>query len=92
MSVIRLPFGETDPAKRYSFPDPDSEKLHDAAHAARYAPETLTKGQAMWLAEIASAYFSLTTYELGQEHCVAKLRDIWRARRAVKSARGGEAK
>ncbi len=90
---MKLPHGETDPGKQYSMPDPDAE--HDTFFDARRAvfpgtgdltpreTVTMTYGQAVTLLTLAEGYLDLTMYELGQEICVEKLRDIWRVRRAA---------
>ena len=81
---LRLPHGETDPAKRYSMPDPD--ELYEAymrVHRHRFYGEgALNKDDLSSVLALASGYLSLTTHELGQECCVGKLRDVWRARSA----------
>ena len=79
---LLLPHTEADPAKQYTFPDPTCEGLAEAEWSARHFPETLTRSQLLTLCSAASAYRSLCTYELGQECCVGKLRDIWRALRS----------
>ncbi len=86
---LQLPHGETDERKRYSFPDPDAlGGLYESAYrAAWYEKRPLERDEVLALLSMASGYLDLTTYELGQECCVEKLRDIWRARRA--SATGG---
>jgi hypothetical protein len=88
---VRLPHDETDERKRYSMPDVD--ELHDAYirlyRAVWYdhegAPDIEDIKRVLMLA---NGYVSLTTYELGQECCVGKLRDIWRARRHRGPAEG----
>lgn len=88
---MKLPHGETDPRKTYSMPDPDAlaKTLSDARHAVftgDLTPRshvTLTYFRAVALVTLAEGYMDLTTYELGQGHCVATLRDIWRKRRAT---------
>ena len=80
MIRMRLPHGETDHRKRYSFSDPDSERLIEALDRCRYG--TPTREDVLLVLGVASDYMHLTTYELGQEHCVRQLRSIWRARRA----------
>lgn len=92
---MKLPHSETDPRKTYSMPDPDA--MMDACMDARrvvfppctgelgsppYPDVTLTYTQAVALITLTEGYLDLTMYELGQESCVEKLRDIWRARRA----------
>ena len=83
---MQLPHDETDERKRYAMPDPDElMSLYRAARDRRYYPnsrqcytdEQITDA----LIALAGGYLDLTTYELGQECCVQKLRDIWRARR-----------
>lgn len=49
----------------------------------------VTYTHAAYVLMLANAYLTLTTYELGQEHCIQKLRDIWRARRATPARRSG---
>lgn len=80
---MRLPHDETDETKRYSMADPDAlAELAHSAHVAVYSDKRpLTREESTALLSIAQSYMALTTYELGQEHCVGKLRDIWRARR-----------
>lgn len=87
---LRLPHGETDPDKTYSMPDPDAlGAAYEAVYRARFyggppaSPDDIAR-----VLTLAGGYLDLTTYELGQECCVEKLRDIWRARRAL----AGEAK
>lgn len=91
---MNLPHGETDSRKTYSMPDPDalSDACSEAHHAVfphtselrgpPYPDVTLTYSQAVALLTLSEGYRVLTMHELGQEHCVEKLRDIWRARRA----------
>lgn len=91
--MLRLPHDETDPAKRYSMPDPDG-RLFASYDAARRrlspgcsledlpAEVRLSREELEHVLRLAMGYLDLTTYSLGQEHCVEKLRDIWRARRA----------
>lgn len=81
---LRLPHGNTDPEKAYAFPDPDQRpeaiwSLHQWLFAGGPKP---SRDALIHIERLADAYVSLTTYELGQECCVRKLRDIWRARRA----------
>jgi len=94
-----LPHGEREPSKTYSMPDPDG--LHEYFLDARRAvfpgigkldgrsPRVLTYEQAVALVTLAEGYLTLTMYELGQECCVGKLRDIWRARRATPTPHDG---
>lgn len=88
--AMRLPHDETDERKRYAMPDPDAlapayGSLYDAAwYRGDRTTETVTvsREELRRLLSLAGGYLDLTTYELGQEHCVEKLRDVWRARRA----------
>lgn len=87
MRRMRLPHNETDPTRLYSMPDPDAlADSYKAAYRRRWydGPE-LTQDQLDDVLALAKGYLDLTTYVLGQECCVGKLRDIWLARRA----RGG---
>lgn len=80
---LSLPHGEDDPNKTYTMPDPD--ELGDAfsrAWMARFSGKHAAKNDMAAVLMMANAYLHLTTYSLGQEVCVGKLRDIWRARRA----------
>jgi hypothetical protein len=67
-------------------PDPDiGVSLYESAYRAYYysgSNRELPHELVVALFTLAQGYLDLTTYELGQEHCVAKLRDIWRARKA----------
>lgn len=84
--LLRLPHGETDETKTYSMPDPDAlHEAYDAVYRFRYygGPEP-TPTQLSHVLTLAGGYLDLTTYTLGQECCVGKLRDIWRARRSTK--------
>jgi hypothetical protein len=89
VSYLRLPHDVPEGPHRYGMPDPDA--CADAfviAYRHRYcgerAPSPIEVGK---LLQLADGYLTLTTYALGQECCVRKLRDIWRARRSQK--RGG---
>jgi hypothetical protein len=88
-----LPHGETEERKRYAMPDPDAlgpsyGRLYDATWYRHPfgtpLPETIevSREDLRRLLSLANGYLTLTTYELGQEHCVSKLRDVWRARKA----------
>lgn len=89
---MRLPHNEQDERRRYNMADPDA--LLELARSARektcpglgieFDPGTITREEMIALTTIAASYFALTTYELGQEHCVQMLRDMWRARKARK--------
>lgn len=85
---LRLPHDETDERKRYSMPDPDEHaEAYGEVYRCLYGGEELSREQLKRVLELAGGYMALTTYELGQECCVEKLRDIWRARRAREGAR-----
>ena len=89
--LMRLPIGSTDPGETYAMPDPDVlGEAFERAYRHRYYGEGLGD-QRDWdrVLMLARGYLGLTTYELGQECCVEKLRDIWRARRAAHPERKG---
>ena len=67
-----------------------AQKFQDERDALRAEVERL-RGQVYRVLVLAEAYMDLTTYPLGQECCVGKLRDIWRARRAREEGDDGEA-
>jgi len=75
----RIVFGEG--AERWSITDPESEALHEAAHAARYSPEHITKYQLLLLASAVSDYHYLATGAtwFSLKTAVDKLKDIIRA-------------
>jgi len=90
---IRLPHDETDECKRYVMPDPGV--LYEAYRRVREqayptcarsliepAATMMNFSDLKAVLSLAAGYLDLTTYTLGQERCVGKLRDIWRARRA----------
>lgn len=85
---LLLPHGEEDERRTYVMPDPDEAGTGEALRAlweAYDAPGdkvTVRRDDLVRVLGLAIGYLDLTTYELGQEHCVRKLRDIWRARRA----------
>jgi hypothetical protein len=79
---MRLPSDDAPPRERYTMPDPDGlsdayQRLREAAYHDTHMSRDDVKAVLM----LAEGYLGLTTYEMGQECCVAKLRDIWRARR-----------
>ena len=90
--MLRLPHDETDESKRYTMPHPDALATNYGAVRSKLypcvrledLPETVTLGRVELehVLRLAGGYLDLTTYQLGQEHCVEKLRDIWRARKA----------
>lgn len=73
-----LVFGEG--RERWSIPDPTSEQTGDLLHRCRYGGE-LTRPERYQLCDLAGAYVFLTTYALGVEHCIQKLRQICRGLR-----------
>lgn len=81
-----LPHGETHRDKVYSMPDPDGLiGAYENVRERVYHPEWKldpTREDLKRVLMLAEGYLDLTTYTLGQECCVGKLRDIWRARRA----------
>jgi len=82
---ITLPHDETERARRYSLPDPDAlREAFDAVYKWHHwhGPVPPTREEWTRVLMLASGYLGLTTYDGGQERCVGKLRDIWRARRA----------
>ena len=86
---LLLPHDESDRSKTYLMPDPEHEgspyeTLYAQAWSGFNAPDKVTVNRVDLhrVLALARGYLTLTTYELGQEHCVGKLRDIWRARRA----------
>ena len=88
---LLLPDGDHRREKQYLMPSPDArsgayESLYDRAwHSgadAGSAMVTVSREDLRLALSLADGYLTLTTYPLGQEHCVGKLRDIWRARRA----------
>ncbi len=81
--IIRLPSPTADPSERYSMPDPDVlysayERVYRSVWHDRGEPKIEDVKSVLALAD---GYLDLTTYPLGQECCVGKLRDVWRARR-----------
>lgn len=84
MRRIQLPYDETNPAKVYTLVDPESvyEDVQSARDGHCHHKRELTRHEIALLLDIAGDWLHLTTYELGQECCVGKLRDLWRARRA----------
>ena len=82
---LNLPHGETDERKRYTSADPDrcSEAvgvLHYWLHNGGASP---TFEQFEQVLALAKSHIHITTHELGEKHGIKKLRDIWRARRAL---------
>ncbi len=92
----RITLPTPDAGDTYSFPDPDYLtqaylRLRSAAFPCSRrrntggeltpAPGPFDAEDVRHVLDLARGYLDLTTYELGQECCVAKLRDIWRSRR-----------
>lgn len=83
MRVLQLPTADAPANKRYVMPDPDAlMEVYQRLHEAAYHDLPISTADVKDVLLLAEGYLNLTTYELGQECCVAKLRDIWRARRA----------
>ena len=80
-----LPHDNQDPAERYSMADPDAlQPLYESAYRAHFCDKRpLTDQEMAAVLTLAGDYLHLTMYALGQTHCVAQLRDVWRARRAA---------
>jgi hypothetical protein len=94
---LLLPMGEEDPRKTYTMPDPDGlcdamvSIYDDAWHRKPQGPRVeVDLADLRRVLGLATGYLDLTTYALGQEHCVQKLRDIWRSRRAHREESGDE--
>lgn len=81
---IRLPSRDAPPEKRYSMPNPEHRpEAWGNVHAWVYGEGPLPcREDLQQVLSMANGYRHLTMYELGQEHCVRQLRDVWRARRA----------
>ncbi len=82
--MLRLPTADAPQSERYAMPDPDAlidayYRLYRSVWYDKTAPNDEDIKSVLILAD---GYLGLTMYELGQECCVSKLRDIWRARRA----------
>lgn len=87
---IRLPHTELNTLKTYTLSNPDAirevaRRVHEATYLTHTTPEP---SDVRALLMVVSDYLHLTTYELGQEHCVRQLRDMWRARRAGEKGEG----
>lgn len=81
---MKLPHAETRPEHVYSMPDPDGLlEIYSRAYRRHFSEkQPLTEQEIAAVLTLAGGYLDLTMYELGQECCVGKLRDIWRARAA----------
>jgi hypothetical protein len=69
----------------WSITDPTSEQLDEALHRLRYETDgeqgERLRRDILTVLRAAEDYQHLTTYDLGVEHIVKKLRVIWRALR-----------
>lgn len=78
-------FGVADDKRdRWSITDPTSAQLNEAMHRLRYESrdeQGELRHDILTVLRAAEDYQHLTTYELGVEHIVRKLRAIWRALR-----------
>lgn len=75
-------FGGEELTEWWSITDPTSEKLREAMHRLRYDDRhrTVVERQDIFtVLRAAEDYQHLTTYALGVEHIIRKLRIIWRA-------------
>ena len=70
----------------WCIPDPTNERLDAAMYRCRHERQHLTDDDMCLILEAAQAYRFLTTYALGQECCVEKLRTVWRALRHLEQA------
>lgn len=84
-SRVKLPHDETDDRNVYSLSNPDYVRdVAERVHRAVYRTDSpADPDDIRALLSSVSDYLHLTTCELGQEHCVRQLRDLWRYRRAV---------
>lgn len=95
-------FGE-DQKDRWSISDPESDRLAEACQRLRpktvaisgalvkFSPEEKQRNDDMYvILRVVSDYQHLTTYELGVEHILKKLRIIWRALREVEKGKPDE--
>jgi hypothetical protein len=86
MTTLRLPSPDAPESERYVMPDPYAlheayARVHHASYRGIFYGEDLKRDDVKAVLELARGYLDLTTYPLGQETCVGKLRDIWRALR-----------
>jgi len=81
--LMRLPSPDAPRDLQYNMCDPDymAERVRTIRTAHYSSGETLSREDVAVLLLLADDYLHLTTCACGQEHCVRKLRDIWRARR-----------
>jgi hypothetical protein len=80
---LQLPSADLPQSDRYQMPDPDGElgEAYERLYHQAYLDQPLSREDVKDVLMLAHGYLDLTTYDLGQECCVGKLRDIWRARR-----------
>ena len=85
---IILPSADAPKERRYQMPNPDAlrpayDRMYRRVFYSDKASTTTVPldDDLKRLLALAKGYLDLTTYELGQECCVGKLRDIWRHRR-----------
>lgn len=71
--------------KDWSIPHPHDEGLIEAMYAARYSPESLTRGQLLLILEAADAYRHLAGHPATTESIVSQLRQVRSAVRATGS-------
>ena len=87
--VLILPHDEDRPSHNYQMPWPGGDNamiLPVIDHQARWTDAeslTIKVTDLRRIIALAQGYMDLTTYELGQGVCVEKLKDLWRARRAI---------
>ena len=65
-----------DPKRRYSFPDPTTERFARATRLARYYPDNLTRDDGFQLAEVAESYHHLLNHPAGTESVIRQLREL----------------
>jgi hypothetical protein len=79
---LQLPSDDAPERERYTMPDPVAlADAYERLYHAAYLGQPLSTDDVKDVLQLASGYLDLTTYELGQECSVGKLRDIWRALR-----------
>ena len=73
--VLRFGSGARD---RWQICDPEGEELEEAMHRMRYEPMQVTQDHIWAVLDACEGYLHLTTYPLGTEHVIRKLRKIRR--------------
>lgn len=81
--MMALPRADSEGPDRYVMADPDAcaeafARFRAHVYGGEAAP---SEDDIKRVLAMAGCYLHLTTYALGQEHCVGQLRDIWRERR-----------